>query len=70
MLFGLLSFLMDIFKIATYVGYLHCDSPVKVAYPIVQAVFLFFQVVACYENCKNIRALACCIGKTFKSCLF
>uniref|UniRef100_A0A668RIR5 Uncharacterized protein n=1 Tax=Oreochromis aureus TaxID=47969 RepID=A0A668RIR5_OREAU len=42
-LFGLLSFLMDIFKIATYVGYLHCDSPVKVAYPVVQAVFLFFQ---------------------------
>ncbi|XP_030592523.1 proton channel OTOP2-like [Archocentrus centrarchus] len=42
-LFGLLSFLMDIFKIATYVGYLHCDSPVKVAFPVLQAVFLFFQ---------------------------
>lgn len=37
---------MDIFKIATYVGYLHCDSAVKVAFPVVQAVFLFVQVVA------------------------
>lgn len=44
-LFGLLSFLMDIFKIATYVGYLHCDSAVKVAFPVVQAVFLLLQVV-------------------------
>lgn len=45
-LFGLLSLLMDIFKIANYVGYLHCDSAVKVAFPVVQAVFLFVQVVA------------------------
>ena len=44
MLFGLLSLLMDIFKIATYVGYLHCDSAVKVAFPVVQAAFLFVQV--------------------------
>lgn len=35
---------MDIFKIAYYVGYLHCDSPVKVAFPVVQALFVFIQV--------------------------
>lgn len=46
MLFGLLSLLMDSFKIVTYVGYLHCESPVKVAFPVVQAVFLFVQVAA------------------------
>lgn len=44
LLFGLLSLLMDIFKIANYVGLLHCDSALKVALPVVQAVFLFVQV--------------------------
>lgn len=44
-LFGFLSLLMDIFKIANYVGYLHCDSAVKVALPVIQALFLFIQVV-------------------------
>lgn len=48
-LFGLLSLLMDIFKIANYVGYLHCDSAVKVAFPVVQAVFLIVQVVPFFE---------------------
>ncbi|KAM4530560.1 proton channel OTOP2 isoform 1-T3 [Odontesthes bonariensis] len=43
MLFGLLSVIMDIFKIASYVGYLHCDSGVKVAYPVVQLVFVLVQ---------------------------
>lgn len=44
MLFGLLSVTMDIFKIASYVGYLHCDSAVKVAFPVVQLVFVIVQV--------------------------
>lgn len=44
MLFGLLSIIMDIFKIASYVGYLHCDSAVKVAFPVVQLVFVLVQV--------------------------
>ena len=43
-LFGLLSLIMDVFKVANYAGYLHCDSAVKVAFPVVQAVFLFVQV--------------------------
>lgn len=43
-LFGLLSIIMDIFKIASYVGYLHCDSAVKVAFPVVQLVFILVQV--------------------------
>lgn len=44
MLFGLLSILMDIFKIASYAGYLQCDSAVKVAFPAVQLVFVLVQV--------------------------
>lgn len=35
---------MDIFKIASYVGYLHCDSGVKVAFPVVQLLFIIVQV--------------------------
>ncbi|XP_067472268.1 proton channel OTOP2-like isoform X1 [Thunnus thynnus] len=41
--FGLLGILMDIFKIASYAGYLHCDSAVKVAFPVVQVVFILVQ---------------------------
>ncbi|XP_044037214.1 proton channel OTOP2-like [Siniperca chuatsi] len=52
-LFGLLSFLMDIFKIANYVGYLHCDSAVKVAVPVVQAVFLFVQTYFLWIHAKD-----------------
>ncbi|XP_023120110.1 proton channel OTOP2-like [Amphiprion ocellaris] len=52
-LFGLLSFLMDIFKIVNYVGYLHCDSVVKVAFPVVQAVFLFVQTYFLWIHAKD-----------------
>ncbi|XP_049417375.1 proton channel OTOP2 isoform X1 [Epinephelus fuscoguttatus] len=53
LLFGLLSLLMDVFKIATYVGYLHCDSAVKVAFPVVQAVFLFVQTYFLWAHAKD-----------------
>ncbi|XP_041672721.1 proton channel OTOP2-like isoform X2 [Cheilinus undulatus] len=53
LLFGLLSLLMDIFKIATYVGYLHCDSAVKVAFPVVQAVFLMLQTYFLWAHAKD-----------------
>ncbi|XP_035990456.1 proton channel OTOP2 [Fundulus heteroclitus] len=43
LLFGILSIIMDIFKIASYVGYLHCDSAIKVAFPVVQLVFVLVQ---------------------------
>ncbi|XP_029292858.1 proton channel OTOP2-like [Cottoperca gobio] len=53
LLFGLLSLLMDIFKIVTYVGYLHCDSTVKVVFPVVQAVFLFVQTYFLWIHVKD-----------------
>ncbi|XP_008414404.1 otopetrin-2 [Poecilia reticulata] len=47
LLFGILSVIMDVFKIASYVGYLHCDpgvaTNVKVAFPVVQIVFILVQ---------------------------
>lgn len=51
MLFGLLSIIMDIFKIASYVGYIHCESGVKVAFPVVQLVFIIVQV---FQNLLNL----------------
>lgn len=51
MIFGFLGILMDIFKIASYVGYLHCDSAVKVAFPVVQLVFILVQVKTIKTAC-------------------
>ncbi|XP_019116609.1 proton channel OTOP2 isoform X2 [Larimichthys crocea] len=52
-LFGLLSIIMDIFKIASYVGYLHCDSAVKVAFPVVQFVFILVQTYFLWIHAKD-----------------
>ncbi|XP_061893390.1 LOW QUALITY PROTEIN: proton channel OTOP2-like [Entelurus aequoreus] len=52
-LFGLLSLLMDVFKIGNYVGYLRCDSAVKVAFPAVQAVFLIIQTYFLWVHAKD-----------------
>ncbi|XP_075942018.1 proton channel OTOP2-like isoform X3 [Anarhichas minor] len=46
LLFGLLSLIMDIFKIATYVGYLHCDSAVT-------TYFLWFHAKDCVQLHTN-----------------
>ncbi|XP_053708250.1 proton channel OTOP2-like [Synchiropus splendidus] len=52
-LFGILSIIMDIFKIASYVGYLHCDSAVKVAFPVVQLVFIIVQTYYLWVHSKD-----------------
>ncbi|XP_054464255.1 proton channel OTOP2-like [Anoplopoma fimbria] len=52
-LFGLLSIIMDIFKIASYAGYLHCDSAVKVAFPVVQLVFVLVQTCFLWRHAKD-----------------
>ncbi|XP_034568048.1 proton channel OTOP2-like [Notolabrus celidotus] len=52
-LFGILSIIMDIFKIASYVGYLHCDSGVKVAFPVVQLVFVIVQTYFLWIHAKD-----------------
>lgn len=56
-LFGLLSLIMDIFKIASYVGYLHCDSAVKVAFPVIQAVFILVQTYFLWIHAKDCAQL-------------
>ncbi|XP_061567379.1 proton channel OTOP2-like [Cololabis saira] len=53
MLFGLLSIAMDIFKVASYVGYLHCDSAVKVAFPVIQLVFVLVQTYFLWIHAKD-----------------
>ncbi|KAK2833403.1 hypothetical protein Q5P01_017292 [Channa striata] len=53
LLFGLLSLIMDIFKIANYMGYLHCKSAVEVSFPFVQVVFLFVQTYFLWIHSKD-----------------
>lgn len=49
-LFGVCSVIMDIFKIIYYVGHMHCESPVKIAFPVVQALFVIVQVGENYKE--------------------
>nr|XP_057905467.1 proton channel OTOP2-like [Doryrhamphus excisus] len=52
-LFGLLSIIMDIFKIGTYVGYLHCESAIYVVFPVVQLVFIIVQTYFMWVHAKD-----------------
>ncbi|XP_030645553.1 proton channel OTOP2 [Chanos chanos] len=52
-LFGLCSLIMDVFKIANYVGYLHCESAVKIIFPSVQAVFMLVQTYFLWIHAKD-----------------
>uniref|UniRef100_A0A3P9C6R9 Otopetrin 2 n=1 Tax=Maylandia zebra TaxID=106582 RepID=A0A3P9C6R9_9CICH len=63
-LFAVLSIIMDIFKLASYVGYLHCGSAVKVAFPVVQIVFTFVQTYFLWVHSKDCvqlqKNISCC----------
>uniref|UniRef100_A0A3B4GRB1 Otopetrin-2-like n=1 Tax=Pundamilia nyererei TaxID=303518 RepID=A0A3B4GRB1_9CICH len=63
-LFAVLSIIMDIFKIGSYVGYLHCGSAVKVAFPVVQIVFIFVQTYFLWVHSKDCvqlqKNISCC----------
>uniref|UniRef100_A0A4W5MVF1 Otopetrin 2 n=1 Tax=Hucho hucho TaxID=62062 RepID=A0A4W5MVF1_9TELE len=52
-LFGICSLIMDVFKIANYVGYLHCDSAVKIVFPVVQSVFILVQTYFLWLHAKD-----------------
>ncbi|XP_059405299.1 proton channel OTOP2-like [Carassius carassius] len=52
-LFGVCSVIMDIFKIIYYVGRMHCDSPVKIAFPVVQALFVIVQTYILWVHAKD-----------------
>ncbi|KAM9783561.1 proton channel OTOP2-like [Syngnathus typhle] len=52
-LFGLLSIIMDIFKIASYVGYLHCESAIKIVFPVVQLIFIVVQTYFMWVHAKD-----------------
>ncbi|XP_016371018.1 otopetrin-2-like [Sinocyclocheilus rhinocerous] len=52
-LFGVCSVIMDIFKIIYYVGRIHCESPVKIAFPVVQALFVIVQTYILWVHAKD-----------------
>ncbi|XP_066560536.1 proton channel OTOP2 isoform X2 [Amia ocellicauda] len=51
--FGVCSLIMDVFKLTNYVGYAHCDSAVKITFPVVQAVFLIMQTYFLWVHAKD-----------------
>ncbi|XP_017316544.1 proton channel OTOP2 [Ictalurus punctatus] len=52
-LFGICSLIMDVFKTAFYVGLVHCDSPVKIIFPVVQAMFVLVQTYFLWLHAKD-----------------
>ncbi|XP_067238907.1 proton channel OTOP2 [Chanodichthys erythropterus] len=52
-LFGVCSVIMDIFKIVYYAGRMHCESPVKIAFPAVQALFVIVQTYILWVHAKD-----------------
>ncbi|XP_029456451.1 proton channel OTOP2-like [Rhinatrema bivittatum] len=52
-LFGICSLALDIFKIGYYIGYIRCESPIKIIYPVVQAVFVLIQTYFLWVSCKH-----------------
>uniref|UniRef100_A0A671MBC6 Otopetrin-2-like n=1 Tax=Sinocyclocheilus anshuiensis TaxID=1608454 RepID=A0A671MBC6_9TELE len=52
-LFGVCSVIMDIFKIIYYVGRIHCELPVKIAFPVVQALFVIVQTYILWVHAKD-----------------
>ncbi|XP_055008818.1 proton channel OTOP2-like isoform X1 [Boleophthalmus pectinirostris] len=54
-MFGILSLLMDVLKISNYVGYIDCDSDaaIKIASPVIQALFLFVQTYFFLTHAKD-----------------
>ncbi|XP_059413467.1 proton channel OTOP2-like [Carassius carassius] len=52
-LFGVCSVIMDIFKIVYYVGRKDCESPVKIAFPVVQALFVIVQTYVLWVHAKD-----------------
>ncbi|XP_028675294.1 proton channel OTOP2 [Erpetoichthys calabaricus] len=52
-LFGLCSFIMDIFKIGYYSGVVPCESPVKLIFPVIQSIFLLVQTYFLWVHAKD-----------------
>ncbi|XP_061079258.1 proton channel OTOP2 [Conger conger] len=63
-LFGVFSLVMDVFKIASSTGYMHCDSAVTIVFPAVQAVFILVQTYFLWFHAKDCvqvqRNITCC----------
>ncbi|XP_030062194.1 proton channel OTOP2 [Microcaecilia unicolor] len=52
-LFGICSLVLDILKIGYYVGYIRCESPIKIIYPVVQAMFVVIQTYFLWVSSKH-----------------
>lgn len=64
-LFGICSLIMDVFKIAYYVGFAHCNSPVYIVFPVTQAIFILVQVRRLQKNDTLDWLFVCNAGSFF-----
>uniref|UniRef100_A0A8C5R472 Otopetrin-2 n=1 Tax=Leptobrachium leishanense TaxID=445787 RepID=A0A8C5R472_9ANUR len=53
LLFGIGTLVMDCFKVIHAVGYLGCESPVKIIQPVLQAIFVIVQTYFLWISCKH-----------------
>ncbi|XP_041432698.1 proton channel OTOP2 isoform X1 [Xenopus laevis] len=52
-LFGVCSLVLDILKIGKSVTLIHCESPVKIAHPVIQVVFVVIQTYFLWVSCQD-----------------
>uniref|UniRef100_A0AAY5L4J4 Otopetrin 2 n=1 Tax=Esox lucius TaxID=8010 RepID=A0AAY5L4J4_ESOLU len=52
-IFGICSLLMDVFKMANFIGYMHCDSAVKIVFPVLQCIFILVQTYFLWLHAKD-----------------
>ncbi|XP_069460648.1 proton channel OTOP2 [Ambystoma mexicanum] len=52
-LFGVCTLVLDVFKIGHYIGYISCESPIKILFPVVQAVFAIIQTYFLWVSAKD-----------------
>ncbi|XP_029453363.1 proton channel OTOP2-like [Rhinatrema bivittatum] len=52
-LFGLCTLVLDAFKIVTYIGYFHCESPAKIVFLVIQSIFVIIQTYFLWVSSKD-----------------
>ncbi|OCT60660.1 proton channel OTOP2 [Xenopus laevis] len=56
-LFGVCTLVLDVMKIGKSITLIHCESPVKIVHPVIQAVFVVIQTYFLWVCCKDCAQL-------------
>ncbi|KAG8446340.1 hypothetical protein GDO86_013973 [Hymenochirus boettgeri] len=52
-LFGVCTLVLDVMKIGKSTGLVHCESPIKIIHPVIQALFVLIQTYFLWVACKD-----------------